>query len=235
VQEQPPTKIAPADDEALMAANSADEALPEVEGGAAKTIRLQLAVKTSLRPQARPEYGEAAEEVVASMQDSIAGALAEAAGAPPPADSLEGQAVALSVTAAPAVTSNVALVAMAPRPEKRAAPIYDTTAELAVAEAEQVAASEVVTLSTSGGRHYGVMIGQFNSHNEADRFLTKTVLAEGPTLGHGLRKVVHGNQGFTGNVLGLTQREADLACARLQSKGVQCFTMGAPEEVLNGG
>jgi len=235
VQEQPPTKIAPADDEALMAANSADEALPEVEGGAAKTIRLQLAVKTSLRPQARPEYGEAAEEAVASMQDSIAGALAEAAGAPPPADSLEGQAVALSVTAAPAVTSNVALVAMAPRPEKRAAPIYDTTAELAVAEAEQVAASEVVTLSTSGGRHYGVMIGQFNSHNEADRFLTKTVLAEGPTLGHGLRKVVHGNQGFTGNVLGLTQREADLACARLQSKGVQCFTMGAPEEVLNGG
>jgi D-alanyl-D-alanine carboxypeptidase len=235
VQEQPPTKIAPADDEALMAANSTDEALPEVEGGAAKTIRLQLAVKTSLRPQARPEYGEAAEEVVASMQDSIAGALAEAAGAPPPADSLEGQAVALSVTAAPAVTSNVALVAMAPRPEKRAAPIYDTTAELAMAEAEQVAASEVVTLSTSGGRHYGVMIGQFNSHNEADRFLTKTVLAEGPTLGHGLRKVVHGNQGFTGNVLGLTQREADLACARLQSKGVQCFTMGAPEEVLNGG
>jgi D-alanyl-D-alanine carboxypeptidase len=61
------------------------------------------------------------------------------------------------------------------------------------------------------------------------------VLAEGPTLGHGLRKVVHGNQGYTGNVLGLTQREADLACARLQSKGVQCFTMGAPEEVLNGG
>jgi D-alanyl-D-alanine carboxypeptidase len=54
-------------------------------------------------------------------------------------------------------------------------------------------------------------------------------------LGHGLRKVVRGNQGFTGNVLGLTQREADLACARLQSRGVQCFTMGLPEETLNGG
>ena len=171
-------------------------------------------------------FRKAGEEVVAAMQDSIAGALAEAAGTPPPADSLEGQAAALSVTAAPAVTTNVALVAVAPRPEKRKAPIYDDASAEAVAEAEEVTATEVVTLSTSGGRHYGVMIGQFNSHNEADRFLTKTVLAEGPTLGHGLRKVVRGNQGFTGNVLGLTQREADLACARLQARGVMCFTMG---------
>ncbi|WP_430463165.1 D-alanyl-D-alanine carboxypeptidase family protein [Tabrizicola sp.] len=228
VKEAPPTKITPADDEALMAATSTDEALPEVEGGAAKTLRLQLAVNSSPRPQARPELGEAAEEVVASMQDSIAGALAEATSAPPPADSLQGQAAALTVTAAPAVTSNVELVAVAPPPAKRAAPIYDEAPQeaVAVAEADSLEATEVVTLSTSGGRHYGVLIGQFNSHNEADRFLTKTVLAEGPTLGHGLRKVVRGNQGFTGSVLGLTQREADLACARLQARGVQCFTMG---------
>lgn len=231
VTEEPPTKISPADDEALMAASQTDEALPEVEGGTAKTIRLQLAVKSSPRPQARPEHGEAAEEVVAALQDSIAGALAEATQEPPPADSLEGQALALAetaltVTAAPAVTSTVELVAVAPRPEKRKAPIYDEVPQEALAEAETLQETEVVTLSTSGGRHYGVMIGQFNSHNEADRFLTKTVLAEGATLGHGLRKVVRGNQGFTGNVLGLTQREADLACARLQARGVQCFTMG---------
>ena len=32
--------------------------------------------------------------------------------------------------------------------------------------------------------------------------------------------------GFDANVMGLTQKEADLACSRLQAKGVQCFTMG---------
>ena len=246
VQEQPPTKSLPAADEEMVVAEGVDEALPEVEGGAAKTIRVVMAVKTSLRPVARPEHGEAAEEAVAAMQDSIEGALVEASAPPPPADSLEGQAVALAdgtqaaetteltaddaektvtITAAPAANTQVTLVAVAPRPPKRKAPIYDQP-EDAIALAEPAAEPEVVTLSTSGGRHYGVTVGQFPSMNEADRFLTKTVLAEGATLGHGLRKVQKSKKGYNANVLGLTQREADLACSRLQSKGVQCFTMG---------
>lgn len=239
VKEAPPTKVAPADNEALVADAGQDEALPEVAGGAAKTIRLQLAVNRSPRPQARPEHGEAAEEAVAAMQDSIAGALAEATTAPPPKDSLQGQAVAmappdadapapkeLTITAAPAAQTKVALVAVAPRPAKRKAPIYDAPEDAVVDLAEMHEATEVVTLSTSGGRHYGVMVGQFSSHNEADRFLTKTVLAEGATLGNGLRKVTKGSRGYDANVMGLTQREADLACSRLQAKGVQCFTLG---------
>lgn len=231
VVEEPPTKITPADDEALVAEAGTDDALPEVEGGAAKTIRLQLAVNSSPRPVARPTHGEAAEEVVAALQDSIAGALAEATSAPA-ADSLEGQAAALeepqelTVTAAPAATVNVALVAVAPRPAKRNAPIYDEPEDAVAETADLAEATEVVTLSTSGGRHYGVMVGQFSSHNEADRFLTKTVLAEGTTLGNGLRKVTKGKRGYEANVMGLTQREADLACSRLQAKGIQCFTMG---------
>ncbi len=245
VQEAPPTKTLPAADEELVADAGTDTALPIVEGGAAKTIRVVMAVKQSPRPLARPEHGEAAEEAVAAMQDSISGALAEATAPPPPADSLEGQAVALaeatpeqpaevalaeepkplSITAAPAANTQVALVAVAPRPAKRKAPIYDDATAVAAAVAE-VQEAEVVTLSTSGGRHYGVNVGQFASMGEADRFLTKTVLAEGATLGNGLRKVQKGKRGYNANVLGLTQREADLACSRLQSKGVQCFTMG---------
>ena len=239
VVEEPPTRVAPADDEALVADAGVDEALPEVEGGAAKTIRLQLAVNTSPRPLGRPEHSEAAEEVVAAMQDSIAGALAEATAPPPPADSLEGQVAALAtpaeeaeapkeltITAAPAANTKVALVAVAPRPSKRKAPIYDAPEEAVAEAAEVTEETEVVTLSSSGGRHYGVMVGQFNSNNEADRFLTKTVLAEGTTLGNGLRKVVKGKRGYDATVLGLTQREADIACSRLQAKGVQCFTLG---------
>ncbi len=240
VVEEPPTKVAPADDEALVAdagvAADEDEALPEVEDGAAKTLRVQLAVANSPRPLSRPEQEEAAGEAVAAMQGGIAGALAEAT-APAEDGSLDGQAIAmaepaaepqeLSITAAPAVSTQVALIAVAPRPPKRKAPIYDDEPQLAKAEAAEVLEpEEVVTLSTSGGRHYGVMVGQFSSNGEADRFLTKTVLAEGPTLGNGLRKVVHGNRGYDATVLGLTQREAELACSRLQSKGIGCFTIG---------
>ena len=264
VKEQPPAAVTPADDEAVMAAiasnSGPDDALPEVEGGAAKTIRVVMSVKTSPRPIARPAHGEAAEEAVAMMQGSIAGALAEATSPPPPEDSLEGQAVALAepeaapaleatpevemvaeavatqtkeltVTAATATAAPVTLLTVAPRPAKRKAAIYEDT-QLASAEADTAAeakvevAAEVVTLSTSGGRHYGVMVGQFNSMSEADRFLTKTVLSEGTTLGHGLRKVSKSKRGYDANVLGLTQREADLACMRLQARGVQCFTMG---------
>lgn len=237
VVEEPPTKVAPADDEALVADAGTDEALPEIEGGAAKTIRVQMAVASSPRPMARPETGEAAGQAVAAMQDSIAGALAEATAPPPPADSLEGQAVALAeaeaapqeltVTAAPASGTQLALVAVAPRPPKRKAPIYDEP-QIAKADAAEVEATEaeVITLSTSGGRHYGVTVGRFSSNYEADRFLTKTVLAEGATLGNGLRKVVKGKKGFDANVVGLTQREAEIACSRLQAKGVSCFTLG---------
>jgi len=243
VQESPPTKTQPAADEELVADANTDTALPVVEGGAAKTIRVVGAVTKSLRPLARPEHGEAAEEAVAAMQDSIAGALAEATAPPPPADSLEGQAVAmaevaaaeapileepkgLTITAEAAAPVQVELVAVTPRPAKRKAAIYDDATVQTAEAMVEVAATEVVTLSTSGGRHYGVNVGQFSSMNEADRYLTKTVLAEGAILGSGLRKVQKGKRGYNANVLGLTQREADLACSRLQAKGVQCFTLG---------
>ena len=59
-----------------------DEALPEVEGGAGKTVRVAMAITSSPRPQARrsvdPAATVAAEVAVASMQADIAGALAEA-------------------------------------------------------------------------------------------------------------------------------------------------------------
>ncbi len=129
----------------------------------------------------------------------------------------------LSVTAAPALTQPVQLVAGSPKP-KRKAPIYD---EVVLAAAEDTSSAEVVTrVSTSGGRHWGVNVGRFNSHGEAERALLKIQLAESATLGSGLRKVTQKSGGFDANVLGLGQEEADLACRRLQARSVQCFTMG---------
>jgi D-alanyl-D-alanine carboxypeptidase len=80
---------------ALIAAN---DGLPEVEGGAGKTIRLLTSVTTSPRPQARPVAAkvEATSVAVAAIETSIEEAVAEAAAAPPPAGTLDRQALELA-------------------------------------------------------------------------------------------------------------------------------------------
>lgn len=85
-----------ADVEAVLMAEA--DTLPEVEGGFAKTIRLQMAVAKSPRPAARPNAQKVAatEEAVAAIEDSIAAALAEAVAEPPPPGTLDAQAVALA-------------------------------------------------------------------------------------------------------------------------------------------
>ena len=234
-----------ADDELIAGSDDQTDGLPEVEGGVAKTVRVAMAVKTSPRPLARPaDQSGAAEEMVAQMADDIAGALAEATAAPPPPDSLEAQALeiaaatavptdietlsaqpVLTVTGASVARPAVKLVSV-PRPPKRKAPaIYE---DIVVAEADVTSdTAEVVTrVSTSGGRAWGINVGRFNSHGEAERVLLKTQLVESATLGVSLRKIAKKSGGFDANFLGLTQDEADLACRRLQARGVQCFTMG---------
>lgn len=247
VQTVPPVIATPADNE-LVAQAAPDDGLPEEEeGGAGKTLRLVTAVASSPRPLARPnaETAAAAGQVVASIADDIAGAVAEAAAAPPPPGTLEAQQLALTETptgveevaalpttpepltiTAKTVASPVTLVESAPRPPKRRAPIYDEApVEEAVAMAEP--AGEVITrVSTSGGRHWGINVGRYNTWGEADRALMKTQLAESATLGQSLRKVTQKGGGFDANFLGLGQDEAERACAQLQARGVQCFTMG---------
>lgn len=242
-----PQPIAPtysADQELVAQAETGDNAGTEMEeedgGGPAKTIRLVMAVSSSPRPTLRPTSEPsdpvsvaAADQAVSAMADDIAGALAEATAEPAP-DSLDAQAVELAVVEAPAELSITAAAAnpqqvqlvSAPAKPKHKAPIYDEA--VVVAQAEEPAAEEVVTnVSTSGGKGYGINIGRFNSYGEADRVLMKTLLSENATLGDALRKVVQKSGGFDANFLGLSQKEADLACRRLQARGVTCFTMGS--------
>ena len=227
--------------------SSVDEALPEVENGAGKTLRLNLAMATSPRPPARPSQADAAatEVAVAAMKDGIAGAVAAAAAEPPPPDTLQAQVAALAAVAGapdagsvvPLMASTVVVKASAPtqplelaatsttvRPAKRNAPIYtDSTAQMA----EVAAQPEVVTrVSTSGGLGWGVNLGHFNTRSEAERLLLKIQLVESATLGEGLRKVVPRAGGYDADFAGLSRDDADLACRRLQARAVQCFTMG---------
>lgn len=251
---RPPVIDADPSADALVAdADIVDETEGEGEGVAAgKTIRLQTAVASSMRPKTRPEQAAAAEVAVADMQDSINGALAEAtnaavaealgeAMADPTQDAPAEAQVAALTEIAPEATNIETLSAVTPvepalrpaaKPVHLASAVIHTQTPLVQISAAEVAAAvpsepEVVTrISTSGGRHWGVNIGRFDSRAVAERALMKTMLAESATLNDGLRKIVERSGGYDANFMGLTQDQADLACRRLQARGTQCFAIG---------
>ena len=194
-------------------------------------------------------------DTVAAEQPAPAPDVVVAAGSTPGADVPTAPVTVASASAAIAplpfalvdpVTLEVIPVASAgvtPAPvvelAKRAAPVIHTTtpnedqpaeiqmARAAPSEPQPMAEAEVVTrISTSGGRHWGITIGRFDSRAVAERSLMKTMLSESATLNDGLRKIVQKNGGYDANFMGLTQDQADLACRRLQARGTTCFTLG---------
>ena len=122
---KPDTPAIDAEDALIASAEPPDEdeaAFSGEAGGSAKTIRLIMAVSTSPRPKARPGATVAEEILVAeaaiddalvdAMQDSIAGALAEA-NTPPPANTLEAQTIAMAEEAPGVVADSAADTALA--------------------------------------------------------------------------------------------------------------------------
>ncbi len=102
------------------------------EGGAGKTIRLVMAVAKSPRPRTRPGIEAPPEELLIAMQDSIAGALAEATGTPEAtaADTLVAQAQGTEMLAPQTPTSEVLAAA-----EPTAAPPTNAAEAVALADA----------------------------------------------------------------------------------------------------
>ncbi len=401
VKEQPP-QAAPLDD-ALVA--SLETGIDEIdaEGGAAKTVRVSGAVKTSPRPKARPDATVVPDDVAIAMAESIEGALAEATAEPAPDGTLEFQAEAMAVAEAPAEAAGVAvaeadlvaapadaavvvagtaaegvadqpvalaalgtevptvpvaepgtleaqaaalvapapdtviaevstpeiaadpalaalkpkarpdtlvapqIAAVEPAPEaavveevavaavepelvvtdpgtdpaaetlmaevtdveavagaaaiappavelavatvaapmpKRQAPIFDAV-ETAEAEMDGAgtdgagtsgaatggagtggAEEVVVVMSTSGGRHFGVNVGEYPSRYEAEKALLKTALAESATLNEGNRRTAQSGGVWRASFMGLTEEQAELACRRLSARAIPCETVG---------
>ena len=90
------------------------------------------------------------------------------------------------------------------------------------------AAPEVVTrISTSGGRHWGVTVGRYNSRYEAEKALLRVALNEMSTLDGAVRRVTQNARGYDANFMGLTREGADLACRRLQARNQSCFMIGS--------
>lgn len=180
-----------------------------VPGTAGKTIRLIRAVKTSRRPPQRPVTAPAPELLVA-MKSDIENALEEAQQTIA-TEQVAAVAPAIIAPSAPEVTSTPA-----PRP-----------AQVVMVAAPAKPTPIVVTrVSTSGGRLWGVNVGRYASHNQAERVLLKTALKEMATLDGSLRKVVRRNTGFDANFVGMSQQTAELACRRLQARDITCITMG---------
>lgn len=173
-----------------------------VPSGAGKTIRLNVAVKTSIRPQARPKSAAAPKTETSIL----------------PADINTALAIAQAEAPAPKIENIQQISAVSNRPAAR-------PKNLVLARAAPKA--EVITrISTSGGRHWGVNVGRYTSRYKAERVLLKTALAEMATLDGSLRKVVRSSRGFDANFLGMTRETADLACRRLKARNVTCFMVG---------
>jgi D-alanyl-D-alanine carboxypeptidase len=223
-------------------------------GASGRTIRVSGQVQNSIRPQSRPALeGDALIAAVTAdvIEDVLAEALQTSASTAAPAE--PEVTFAASTDAQPETLAALADVAQVERaatgemlvaadvaaavdevtvePEARPAEII-MTAE-AIAPAEDPAAdegTEVVTrVSTSGGHHWGINLGRFNSEMSAQRFLLQATLAESEALDGGLRRIIQLSGGFDANVMGLTRDQADLACRRFQARGTTCFMIGTEE------
>jgi D-alanyl-D-alanine carboxypeptidase len=214
----------------------ADAPIPPVEPDPALA-----GVKPKARPKVVPDTAiAAAEPVVEPVAEEVV-VVAEVAAEPEPelvvtdpgtevaeapvddtllADVTEVETVAAGASSAPPPVDIAAVVPAT----KRSAPIFDAveTVEPAAAEDEEV----VVVMSTSGGRHFGVNVGEYPSRYEAEKALLKTALAESATLNDGLRKTSQSGGKWRASFMGLTEEQAELACRRLSARAVPCETVG---------
>jgi len=209
-------------------------------------------VSRSLRPVARPlPTAPVAEILVAAaetpavddvLNDAINAALVEAMAEPAPQAEPETVVVAEAppepiATPEPTVASLIATDTPVVTPHLRPASLQTTAVAAVEAPAAKPAAPaavvadsgpEVVTrISTSGGRHWGVNVGRYNSRYDAERVLLRVALNEMSTLDGALRRVVQRSGGFDANFMGLSREGADLACRRLQARGTTCFMIGS--------
>ncbi len=156
-----------------------------------------VVLSRSLRPMPRP-----AGRVPAPSEEVLAVEVAVAAAAVPE----------VAPRARPEATEEVEVVLVS-APAAQAAP-------------EPPPREVVARLSTSGGHHFGINVGRFNTRTQAERTLLQTALMELSTLDTALRKVVQTNRGFEANFVGMSEEEAALACRRLAARALACETIG---------
>jgi D-alanyl-D-alanine carboxypeptidase len=170
------------------------------------------AVASSLRPLARPAglARELPPEVILALESGINATLATL-------DLGEAQD-----DAAPVEVARAELTDLTPRPRPENAEDILLAAAVATAATPEPEREVVARLSSSGGRHWGINLGRFNTRHQAERILLQTALMELSTLDSALRKVVQTSRGFDANFVGMTEEQAALACRRLVARNLSC-------------
>lgn len=164
-------------------------------------------------PMPRPTFATNA-DAVADNDGEALDSSEVAVAATGPVGNVEATAATPEAAAAPPTEPK-------PRPE-----IVFASVAPAAKEDEATAAPEVISrLSTSGGHDWAITLGRYNSRDAAEKALLRTALAEPTVLDQALRKVIDRKSGFDANFVGLTHRQADLACARLQARTLACFAL----------
>ena len=195
------------------------EAAPVASPGAV-ALALTEAAATPIVPSAvdAPETDDAVG--IALLSGGPDGAAEEADGDEKVTEALTA-AIDQAVAEAPADADGITSIRPLARPED------DTAAASMGASAAGAPAQEVVArLSTSGGRHWSINVGRYPSRYEAERVLLQTALGEIETLDEALRKVVRKPTGFEANFVGLSEGQAELACARLTARNRDCTPIG---------
>jgi D-alanyl-D-alanine carboxypeptidase len=188
-------------------------------GSEAAAPPVAVAMSQSLRPKPRPGRLTPApsEDVLIALQTGIDQTLAQLnLEETPPGE------------AAPQPATAVATPDVAPRArpaEEVVLASAPATAPAPAAAPEPPPREVVARLSTSGGRHWGINVGRFNSRHQAERTLLQTALMELSTLDSALRKVVETPRGFDANFVGMSEDEAALACRRLTARNLSCETL----------
>ncbi|WP_308915759.1 D-alanyl-D-alanine carboxypeptidase family protein [Jannaschia sp. LMIT008] len=102
-------------------------------------------------------------------------------------------------------------------------PMRPRTATASLSAAIDSTVGQLVTRSSSsGGQIYGIALPRQTSRYEADRLLLRTALQELEVLDTALRQVRPVSGGFQPAFVGLSQRDAQRACSRIQSRQVAC-------------
>ncbi len=178
--------------------------------------RAASAPTRSLRPAPRPERAPISTDVLLAMEGGILEALEEAQDASATTtDTTTDSATDTAVT--------VALVFAMEAPRQTGAAVAEIRPEPRAEPAEPVIVTRV---SGSGGLHWGVNVGHYNTRYQAERVLLRTALQEMSTLGDTRRRIVQRNGAFDANFLGLTQQSAELACRRLRARQIECNMIG---------
>ncbi|WP_380054523.1 D-alanyl-D-alanine carboxypeptidase family protein [Falsihalocynthiibacter sp. SS001] len=174
---------------------------------AGKTIRIVTAVKSSLRPLARPLPAQTitvpSDAIAAALQDTINEAVREA-------QTVKFDELSQATPTARPGASN---------PPKEKVVLAAVRPEQIPVEQEPVV---VTRISNSDDRFWGVNVGVFNSRYQAERALLKTALREMATLDGTIRKAQSSNKGYQANFLGMSKDAAELACRRLTARKTPC-------------